>query len=353
MSSPLKVGVIGAGTIGTVHSESMQNTGRAELVALCDIDAAKLANRAQRFGVKKTFADYREMLKSDIEAVVIGVPNYLHRQITLDALAAGKHVLLEKPMTMNAAEAADIVAAVKKSGKVLTVGMCNRQRPEVQAVRDYVQSGQFGKIYHIRTVLIRRRGIPGMGTWFTTKSQSGGGPMIDIGVHWFDLSMFVSGYWKPTTVSAATYAKFGPRMKDYVFVDMWAEPAKIEGVCDVEDYSTGFVRFEGGCTMVFDIVWAANSPDQAYIEVLGDKGGARMVDSDKPLTILTEHNGKVIDFLPKLRNENAMVVQDRKFIEAVRGERAPEVPAEQGMITMKLIDAIYASSESGKEVTVA
>ena len=272
--STLKVGVIGVGTIGTIHSEAMQATGEAELAAFCDIDAEKLAAKASRFGVKNTFADYRDMLKSDIEAVVVGVPNYLHRQMALDALAAGKHVLLEKPMTMNAAQAADVVAAVKKSGKVLTVGMCNRQQPQSQAVREYVATGQFGKIYHMRTVLIRRRGIPGMGTWFTTKSQCGGGPMIDLGVHWFDLSMFLSGNWKPTSVSAATYAKFGPRMKDYVFVDMWAEPKKIEGVCDVEDYSTGLVRFEGGCTMVFDIVWAANAPDQQYIEIMGDKGGA-------------------------------------------------------------------------------
>lgn len=353
MSGLLKVGLIGTGTIGTVHSEAMQATGKAELVAMCDLDAAKLANRAARFGVKKTFTDYHEMLKSDVEAVVVGVPNHLHRQIAIDSLAAGKHVLLEKPMAMNAAEGQDIAAATKKSGKLLTVAMCNRQNPQVQVAREYIAAGHFGNIYHMRTVLIRRRGIPGMGGWFTTKSKSGGGPMIDIGVHWFDLSMFLSGCWKPTSVSASTYAKFGPRMKDYVYVDMWAEPEKIEGVCDVEDYSTGFVRFEGGATMVFDIVWAANAQDQQYIEIMGDKGGARLVDGDKPLTIFTENNGNIADIQPKYRgNVNSYVVQDRKFIEAIRGERPVEVPPEQGVVTMKLIDAIYASSEQGKEVAI-
>ena len=352
MSGLLKVGLIGTGTIGTVHSEAMQATGRAEVVAMCDLDAAKLANRASRFGVKNTFTDYHEMLKSDVEAVVVGVPNHLHRQIALDSLAAGKHVLLEKPMAMNAAEGADIAEATKKSGKLLTVAMCNRQNPQVQVAREYIAAGHFGKIYHMRTVLIRRRGIPGMGGWFTTKSKSGGGPMIDIGVHWFDLSMFLSGCWKPTSVSASTYAKFGPRMKDYVYVDMWAEPEKIQGVCDVEDYSTGFVRFEGGATMVFDVAWAANAQDQGYIEIMGDKAGVRVLESGAT-TIFTEDHGKVADLSPKFPpGESNHQAQDRRFIHACLGQRPVDVPAEQGLITVKLIETIYASSQAQKEIAI-
>jgi predicted dehydrogenase len=353
MASPLKVGIIGTGTIGTVHSEAMQATGQAELVSFCDIDAKRLAEKAKRFGVKKTFEDYREFLKSDIEAGVVGVPNYLHKQMAIAALEAGKHVMLEKPMTMNAAEAAEVCAAVKKSGKVLSIGMCNRHRPESQVAKQYIDAGFFGNIYHLRTVLIRRRGIPGMGGWFTTKSQSGGGPMIDLGVHWFDLSMFLSGHWKPITVSANTYAKFGPKLKEYTYVDMWAEPDRITGVFDVEDYSTGYVRFEGGCSMVFDIVWAGNVQDAAYIDVIGDKAGVRIFD-DRPMTILTEDHGHVADLQPKYRtNVNSYQVEDQKFIDAVRGLSAPDVPAEQGMVTMKLIDAIYASSQANKEVQLS
>ena len=112
--------------------------------------------------------------------------------------------------------------------------------------------------------------LPGLGGWFTTMAESGGGPMIDLGVHWFDISMWLSGLWNPTAVSAKTYAKFGPRMKDYKYVDMWAGPPKFDGVCDVEDYSTGMIRFGNDATLGFDISWAGNAEDRMYVEILGD-----------------------------------------------------------------------------------
>ncbi len=256
----VKVGIIGTGTMGTGHAEVLQSVPQAEIAAFCDIHAPTLADRAKRFGVMRTFADYRDLLKEDIQAVVIAVPNYLHKEISIAALEAGKHVLVEKPMAMNATEAAEMAQAAKRTGRFLTVGNCWRQNAQIRTVKEYIDSGFFGHIYHMRTVLIRRRGIPGMGGWFTTKAKSGGGPMIDLGVHWFDLAMFMSGNWKPTSVSAATYSKFGPRLRDYTFVEMWCTPDWEAGVFDVEDYSTGLVRFEGDATMVFDIVLGGQQP---------------------------------------------------------------------------------------------
>jgi len=348
----LKVGIIGVGGIGNVHAKSYLAIGQAELAAICDIDADLLKQRADEYGVASCHTDYRKLLASDVEAVSICVGNALHKKVAIAALKAKKHILLEKPMAMNATEAKAIVEAGKKSRKVVQIGMVNRQKPDAQVLRQYVESGHLGHIYHMRCVLIRRRGIPGLGGWFTTKSASGGGPMIDLGVHWFDMAMWLSDHWKPTSVSAMTYAKFGPDMKKYKYVGMWAGPPKFDGVCDVEDYSTGFVRFSDKATMSFEICWAANAEEENYVELLGDKGGARIL-SGKPLTIYTEHNGRLADIQPKFdAKDNRFQVQADKFIQACRGKRPPAATAQQGLVTMKLIDAIYASGTQGREVKI-
>ena len=282
MAEKLKVGVIGVGTIGTVHAQSYQNSGQAEVAALCDIDAAKLAAKAQQFGVAKRFARYRDLLKTDVEAVSICVPNALHAEMAVAAMKAGKKVLVEKPMAINGAEAAKIVAAQKRHRRAGAGGHGPPAGAEAQLLRDYIVSGLLGSVYHMQAVLIRHRGIPGLGGWFTTKALSGGGPLIDLGVHWFDMCMWLAGLWRPTAVSARVYSKFGPDMPNYRYVSMWAGPAKLDGTFDVEDYSTGFIRFGQQATLSFEISWAANSRDESFIEILGDKGGMRIFDSKPP-----------------------------------------------------------------------
>ena len=212
MSKKLKLGIVGMGAIGSVHAAAHQAVGDADVHAICDVDAGKLAESGDRFGVKNRFETYQELLASDVDAVMVCVGNTLHREVAIAALQAGKHVFLEKPMAMNADEAAEIAAAAAKADTILQMGMVWRCAPEVRVARQWVAEGLFGRVYHMRAVLVRRRGIPGLGGWFTTKAASGGGPMIDLGVHWFDAAMHISGLWKPTSVSAKTYAKFGARM---------------------------------------------------------------------------------------------------------------------------------------------
>jgi len=348
----IKVGIIGLGAIGDVHADAYRAAAGAEIAAVCDISDARLAEIGEKYKIKQRFNDYRDLLKTDVEAVSVCVGNKLHREVALAALKAGKHILLEKPMAMNAAEAAQIVAAGKKTKKIIQIGMVRRQAQQAKIVADYVRKGLFGEIYHLRAVLIRRRGIPGLGGWFTTKAASGGGPLIDLGVHWFDVSMYISGLWKPTSVSAMNYAKFGKDMRNYRYVSMWAGPPKYDGVCDVEDYSAGLVRFGKKASMVFEIAWAANTEDAAFIEILGDQGGARLFDG-KPLTIFTEHNGQIANISP-LNNDsvNMFHSQAKVFIKACRGECPPAATAEEGLTVMKLIDAVYASSASGREVSI-
>lgn len=355
MKRKLKVGIIGMGAIGSVHADAYgAHKDDAELAAICDVDESKLSAHGEKRGIPKAglFKDYKKLLASDVEAVSVCVGNTLHKEVAIAALKAGKHVLLEKPMAMDSKQATDILSAAKKSGKTLQIGMVRRQSGDAKMLRQYVKDGFFGEIYHIHASLIRNRGIPGLGGWFTTKAMSGGGPLIDIGVHWFDAAMFVSGLWKPTSVSAKCYSKFGPRMGEYKYIGMWAGPPKLDGVCDVEDYATGFARFGAKATMSFEIAWAANAEDSAYIEILGDKAGARMFH-DKPLKIMTELNGGLADVSPRYPDPgNIFHNQAKAFLAACRGEAKPAATGEEGVAVMKLIDAVYESSRRGAEVKI-
>lgn len=351
--SKVKIGIIGMGAIGAVHADAYRGVPDAEISAICDISDKRLAEMGAKYNVERRFKDYRDLLKTDVEAVSVCVGNALHRDVAVAALQAGKHVLLEKPMAMNAQQAQEIAAAGKKSGKTLQIGMVRRQAEQVKVVKDYVDKGLFGDVYHLRCVLIRRRGIPGLGGWFTTKAASGGGPLIDIGVHWFDAAMYMSSLWNPTSVSAANYAKFGKDMRNYRYVSMWAGPPKFDGIFDVEDYSAGLVRFGTKATMIFEMAWAANTENSQYIEILGDKGGARIFDSH-PVIIYTEHNGKIANVTPQINDKvNTFQAQAANFIRACRGECPPSATAEEGITVMKVIDGVYASSESGREVVIA
>lgn len=352
MAEKLKLGIIGVGGIGAIHAEAHQAVGETEIAAVCDVDGKVLAKAGKKFGVKQRFDDYRDLLKTDVEAVAVCVGNVLHKEMALAAIEAGKHLFLEKPMAMNAAEAAEIAAAAEKADTILQMGMAWRFNPASQVIRRWVEDGQFGQIYHMRSVLVRRRGVPGLGRWFTTKAEAGGGALIDIGVHWFDLPMYLSGLWSPTTVSAKTYAEFGPAMRDYTYVGMWAGPPNFDGVFDVEDYATGFVRFGRQATLSFEIAWAVNSEDASFVEILGDKAGVRAFDG-KPLKLLTEHGGKLSDIEPKFDTKvNNYESQAASFVAACRGEHEPLATAQQGLAVMKLIDAVYASSEAGAEVKI-
>ena len=352
MPEKLKLGIIGMGAIGTVHANAFTAVGEGKVSAICDVDAEKLDTAGEKFDVKQRFDDYTDLLKTDVDAVLVCVGNALHRDVAVAAIESGKHVFLEKPMALNGREAAEITAAAEKADRVFQMGMVWRHNAISKVIRESVEGGLLGAIYHMRAVMVRRRGIPGLGGWFTTMAESGGGPMIDLGVHWFDLCMHLSGHWNPTAVSAKTYAKFGSKMADYTYVGMWAGPPKLDGTFDVEDYSTGFVRFADRASMTFEIAWAANTEGGSFIEILGETGGVRAHDG-KPLRIYTEHAGRLADIEPKFKEDaNMFEEQARSFAAACRGECPPAATARQGLTVMKLIDAIYASSEAGAEIKI-
>lgn len=351
MSRTVNVGIIGVGTIGSVHADAYAKVPEARVVALCDILPDRLREKGKRHGVSRLYEKYHDLLADpDIEAVSVCVPNRMHAPIAIDAFKAGKHVLLEKPMALNQHEGKAIVKARDEAGKVLTMGMVRRQAPDAELVKQAIDSGKLGEIYQIRIRLIRRRGIPGLGGWFTTKAESGGGGLIDIGVHFFDLAMWTTGLWNPTRVSARVYSKFGSPMKDYHYISMWAGPPNYNGTFDVDDYAAGLVRFGDQATLSFEVAWAANARDEQLLEILGTRGG---ITIGGDTVLLTEVDGLLADVKLNYNKDGGGFPQEMaKFIAAVKGEAPSPATGEQGVIAMRLIDAIYKSSELNAEVAV-
>jgi len=223
--------------------------------------------------------------------------------------------------------------------------------------RQYVQAARLGNVYHAKANYYRRRGIPGLGGWFTTRAVSGGGPLIDIGVHALDLSMHLLGYPKPTRVSGKVFANFGKDMKKYVYEGMWAGPPKYDGVCDVEDAAHAIVRFDNGASLELNCTWAMNFVEgtmPSLIGIFGDEAGMTFGLGGNELTIATEDQGHNADLSPKLKPGNSRDGQLQAFMDACENREPGDIAATgaQGQVIMSIIDAIYASSEADKEVEV-
>lgn len=342
----LKVGIIGCGGIAQgAHMPGYKKLPNVEMVACCDIDEKKAKEAADKFGIGKVFTDYKQLLKiKEIEAVSVCTPNIAHKEPTLAALRAGKHVLVEKPMAMNATEASAMVAAAKKHGRKLMVGLNNRWRADVQALKRFIDAGEMGEIYFAKAQCLRRRGIPGWGV-FTQKNKQGGGPLVDLGVHIMDAVLYLMDFPKPTAVSGAAYTKFGTREGLVGLMGQW-DPKKYT----VEDYSLGLVRFENQATMFVETSFAANIEKDIFdFTLLGTEGGCTL----EPARIFSEKNKTLIDISPVfLQGRSTHDIEMQKFVECVLEDREPPVTGEQGLAVQKIMDAIYRSAELGREVPI-
>ncbi|MDD4889546.1 MAG: Gfo/Idh/MocA family oxidoreductase [Phycisphaerae bacterium] len=350
MSNPVRVGVIGCGGIGNIHMDKLQAVG-AKLVAVCDIDPAPLRAAAKQYTVANAFTDYRELLALDeVDAVTVGLPNYLHAEVTIAAAKAGKHVFCEKPMAMNVAECKAMIAAAARAKRVLQIGLVNRFYAESQLTRSLVAAGKLGQVYHALAAATRRRGVPGRGGWFTTKAKSGGGPLIDIGVHILDLTTWLMGRPRPVAVSAQTYQKFIHR-DDYAYTGMWGKPVA-GGPTNVEDYVTALIRFAGGSTCRLECSWAANIHEGTWsCQLLGDKAGA-FVDPGSRLVVSGQDDRLLTDTTPIYRKLDPWQEQFKAFLASCRTGRRPVVPGEHGQYTQALLDAIYRSAAAGREIRI-
>jgi predicted dehydrogenase len=350
---PLTIGYIGFGNINRVHAKSAQQLG-FDLVAAADIKPAALDEAKKQFNVTKTYDDHKGLVADpNVTAIVVGTPNKFHAEHAIAALRAGKHVFLEKPMALNAAEADAIIAARDASGgKIVQMGMVNRFKNSVQALKHFLDAGRCGDIYSAQTWWYRRRGIPGFGGWFTTKSISGGGALIDIGVHMLDLAVYLMGFPKPVAVSGATYNLFR-KLDEYAYTSMWGNPTP-GGLKDVDDYALAVIRFDKGQTLQLNISWALHIEQlepESGLRLMGNKGGVALRGLDSPL-VVAEEAGHVIDITPMYSPNDPFLDEMRHFADCIEQGKKPTASAEQGRTVQAILDAIYRSGEQGREVKV-
>ncbi len=295
--SPLRAGVIGLGWAGQQHMAAYADLPEVELVGIAGMEAEPLAKLAGQYDVEVAVPTWQELIETAaLDVVSIATPTSLHAPMAIGALNAGIHVLSEKPMAETAPVAATMVAAAKANDRVLDVSFNHRKRGDVQSLKTIIDAGVLGKIYYAKAGWLRREGIPGLGTWFTRAAASGGGPLMDIGVHMLDMALFLLGEPQVKAATAATYAEFGPRGKGGSPYGPRRTQANAQ--FDVEDLSTAFLRLADGGTLLLESSWAQWIPhDQCYVTLYGADGGASLEWGGEPkepyrkLSIWTEISG--------------------------------------------------------------
>lgn len=344
--SEVDIGLIGAGSIGRIHAKNIMRAKDAKLVAIVDINRPRAEALSKECRVDKVYTDYLEMLdKENPDAVIICTPNYLHARMTIDSLSRGIHAFCEKPMAMNAEEAQAMVDAQRKYQKILMLGMVQRFSCEARIIRKIFQEGVLGRIYYTKVSYLRRMGIPGMGSWFTTKKLSGGGPLADIGPHGIDIALWIQGFPKPVSAKGYTYSMIGTQNKG---LGGWGIPEP-GGPFDVEDLALGFVEIENGGVMLVELSWALNTIQDTFnCVVCGDKAGACL----RPPKTFTEIDGKWAETTIECPQVDTYLEEIQHFVNCVKEGSEPIAPPEEGVVVMKIIDAIYKSASIGKEVPI-
>ena len=349
----LRLALIGIGGMGSGHLACHATNPRVELVALCDIIESRAINGVKKYNLEgtKVYTDFKEMIdKEELDAVDIATPNYLHSIIAVYAMEHGCHVFSEKPDAINAAEQLKMKEASEKYGKVLMVMRNNRYYENSQYLKKFIDAGGCGESYCGRCGWIRRRGIPGKGGWFTTKAQSGGGPLIDLGVHMIDLSIWLMGNPKPVSVSGCTYNKFADNTAEADSEHSKFGDANDEGTFDVEDLAMGFIRFENGACLQIEFSWASNIKEECrFVELRGTKAGLKWSDNGDA-EIFTEENGKLVDELRRGDMGDGHFAALHHFVRIILDGDKPDYVPQQGQDMIKILDAIYESAKTGKEV---
>ena len=340
----LRVGVIGLG-MGRGHIKGYKTHPDCEVVAVCDTDSSRLKWVGDEFGIANRYTSSKEMFaKERLDVVSVATPNKFHMPLTLEAIKAGAHVLCEKPMAMNAGEARKMLAAARKAGRRLMINFSYRFNAMSQALKSQVESGILGEVYFARSVWHRRWGFPRMGSWFGVKELSGGGPLIDLGVHRMDLALWLMGYPQPKTILGAAYDRLARPAAD-------AAKAKY----DCEDFAVGLIRFAGGATVELEASWAAHRPEPEFMEtrIFGSKGGLVQKNVgggyNFEAELFTTENGYRFD--KKLAAANQPVPSAMEhFVESIRTDSPHMATGEEGVKVMQILDGIYESAKTGKAV---
>lgn len=350
MGEKLRYGCVGAGGIARKkHLSNYAKEPEVELIAVCDSLRPAAEALARDFGITHVYTDYREMIdRENLDIVSVCTPNYLHREITCYALEHGAHVHCEKPLAMNQQEALEIYRTTERTGKQVLLGLNKRYMPETLLVHEIMKEGFFGEIYHVRCGWRRNSGIPGIGRWFTDRSLSGGGVMIDLGVHYLDLALSYLDYPEILTISGSAFQKFGKGGDTRIRKGYRSDP---NGVFDVEDMAVGMLRTAAGATIDFEFSWASNvEKEMRYIELMGTKGGMIMENDD--LRLFSHKAGTCFVERPDMNTLNFVISEFAHFIQCIKTGTVPITNAREGYEIMKIIDAFYVSASEGREVSI-
>ncbi|MBQ6543238.1 MAG: Gfo/Idh/MocA family oxidoreductase, partial [Clostridia bacterium] len=351
----IKVAIIGCGTIAnSAHIPAYLKNENVEIKYFCDLIAEKAQACVEKYGCGKAVVDYHDFLNDpELDAVSVCTHNDFHSIISIDFMKAGKHVLCEKPAARILSEALEMQKVAHETGKILNIGVCNRFNTYVNKIKDIIDSGELGEVYHVYASFRAHRSIPGLGGDFTTKASSGGGALIDWGVHYLDLVMYCCGDPAPLSVSGEAFSKLGVDMKNYVYTGMWAEETKnVNGTYDVDDSVTGIVRTSGP-VITFNGAWAQNiGVSETYIDFLGTKAGIRL-NYCGDFTIYGVKNGMLTEEKVKCRETNMYENEINDFIRLVgEGGGKNRQYIDNAVLTSKIMQAVYDSSDSHKEIII-
>ena len=357
----LRAGVIGLGWAGRQHMAAYAEAADVDLAALAGLETDALQQLGEAYGIpdEHRYPDWRDLLDHErLDLLSIAAPTALHAPIAVAALSSGMHVLSEKPLAETADTARLMVEAAERNDRVLDVSFNHRRRGHVQVLKKIIDAGLLGRIYYAKTGWLRREGIPGLGSWFTRRATSGGGPLMDLGVHMLDIALHLLGEPAVRSVTAATYAEFGPRGKGSSPSPFSRKTGVEPGAFDVEDLSTAFLRLQDGATLLLESSWAQWIPkDGCYVTMYGSDGGASIEwgapdDPNRTLSIWTEKSGVPATLHPNVPPDGQHAESIKDFIAEVRSGDYSNHRGKQGLARAVVIDACYASAEKGAEITL-
>jgi len=355
----VRLGIIGAGgVVAYGHLPALADMNEVRLASICDVQKDRAQGLAEQYGIERVYARARAVLQDpEVDAVLVATPTAYHKPLVLEALQRGKHVFCEKPPAMNAAQATEMLAMARRKRKALFYGFNQRYTERSRALKSLVRRNRLGDLYYLRAGWTRRRLIPGLGGWFTTKRLSGGGPLIDIGVHVLDLALWFCDYPRVRSVSGATFHDLGKRVARQ---ELGAAGAR---KMQVEDLAVAYIRLDSGAVIFLETSFALHtrSQEEVYVDLCGTRGGAEWRfplgenAQQPPLVILGEEDGRPYDLIPRIQEGQPWQSygdEMRDFLGCMAQPSLSWTQAAHGVQLMKVIDALYESAGKRKEVAV-
>ncbi|MBL4700047.1 MAG: Gfo/Idh/MocA family oxidoreductase [Phycisphaeraceae bacterium] len=348
--SIIRYGIIGSGMITHSSADAIQKNDQSQVLAAWDPHKGRKNDLCEKYNIP-TAADSAEAVLNnpDIDAIYIAVPNKFHASWAIQAIKAGKHVILDKPFALNIKQAKEVVKAANKSDKIFALGMNQRFVDSCQKIKTLADKGLFGEIYHGKAFWRRRSGIPKLQTWFGNKNLAGGGALLDIGVHLLDLCLYTIGNFEPESVSGVTYTKFGNRGLGEGNWGISDRNPKLKFT--VDDFASALIKLKGGASVTLDVTWACHTGNPGMnVELFGTQAGATLYPAQVYRSSDIAEYDVVKDVKADIKYKHCC--RFANFTKAILGEEEVCTTIEQSLAVQKILDGIYESCKTGKEVRI-